>query len=88
MESLSGNDLVAALDRAAESAASRDGVDAAHAAFGTLSEAVGPDLFVSIYFQAIDRLWLVAQAGYPETPDDTFTERNTIERLWISSLSN
>ena len=56
MESLSGNDLVAALDRAAESAASRDGVDAAHAAFGTLSEAVGPDLFVSIYFQAIDRL--------------------------------
>ena len=69
MESLSGNDLVAALDRAAESAASRDGVDAAHAAFGTLSEAVGADLFVSIYFQAIDRLWLVAQAGYPETLD-------------------
>ncbi len=69
MEKLSGRDLASALDFAAQAAAPRDGVDAAHAAFRSLSEIVGADLYLSVYYQAIDRLWLVAQSGYPETLD-------------------
>ncbi|VAW09400.1 hypothetical protein MNBD_ACTINO02-1824 [hydrothermal vent metagenome] len=69
METLSGRDLASALDFAAQAAVTRDGVDAAHAAFRSLSEIVGADLYLSVYYQAIDRLWLVAQSGYPETLD-------------------
>jgi signal transduction histidine kinase/putative methionine-R-sulfoxide reductase with GAF domain len=69
MEKLFGRDLASALDFAAQAAVTRDGVDAAHAAFRSLSEIVGADLYLSVYYQAIDRLWLVAQSGYPETLD-------------------